>query len=71
MIDTCVLHDDYEDFAEKYLGIDYDDYVTFELGLPDEDELEIEYPVGIWFQKEWVCLKVTHFYSLDFLLNVC
>jgi hypothetical protein len=45
MIDTCILHDDYEDFAQKYLGIDYDDFVTFELGLPDEDELEIEYPV--------------------------
>ena len=47
MIDTCVLHDDYEDFAKKYLGIDYDDYVTFELGLPDEDEIEIEYPLGV------------------------
>ena len=45
MIDTCVLHDDYEDFAQKFLGVDYDDFVTFQLGLPDEDELEIEYPV--------------------------
>ena len=42
MIDTCVLHDDYENFAQKYLGIDYDDFVTLEMGLPDEDELEIE-----------------------------
>lgn len=50
MIDTCILHDDYEDFAEKYLGIDYDDYVTFQLGLPDEDELEIECPLIAWFQ---------------------
>ena len=40
MIDTCVLHDDYEDFANKYLGIDYEDYVSLELGLPDDDELE-------------------------------
>lgn len=46
MIDTCVLHDDYENFA-KYLGVDYDDYVSLQLGLPDEDEIEIEYPVGI------------------------
>jgi hypothetical protein len=23
--------------------------VTFQLGLPDEDELEIEYPVIAWF----------------------
>jgi hypothetical protein len=47
MIDTCVLHDDYEDFALNYLGIDYEDYVNLQLGLPDEDEIEIEYPVGI------------------------
>ena len=42
MIDTYLLHDDYEDFAEKYLGIDYDDYIEllneFELC---EGELEI------------------------------
>ena len=38
--------DDYEDFAQKYLGIDYDDFVGFQLGLPDEDEIEIEYPMG-------------------------
>jgi len=47
MIDTCVLHDDYEDFANKYLGIDYDDFVTFQLGLPDEDEIEIEYSLSV------------------------
>jgi hypothetical protein len=41
------LHDDYEDFAQKYLGIDYEDFVTLQLGLPDEDEIEIEYPVGV------------------------
>ena len=47
MIDTCVLHDDYEDFAKKFLGVEYEDYVTLQLGLPDEDELEIEYPLGV------------------------
>ena len=47
MIDTCVLHDDYENFAKKFLCVDYEDYVTLQLGLPDEDELEIEYPLGV------------------------
>jgi hypothetical protein len=47
MIDTCILHDDYEDFAQKFLGVDYEDYVSLQMGLPDEDEIEIEYPVGI------------------------
>lgn len=47
MIDTCILHDDYEDFAQKYLGIDYDDFIGLQLGLPDEDEIEIEFPVGV------------------------
>jgi hypothetical protein len=47
MIDTCVLHDDYEDFAQKYLGVDYEDFIGLQLGLPDEDEIEIEYPVGV------------------------
>jgi hypothetical protein len=47
MIDTCVLHDDYEDFAQKYLGIDYDDYVTLQMGLPDEDEIEIEHLLDV------------------------
>lgn len=47
MIDTCILHDDYEEFAKNFLGIDYDDFVNLQLGLPDEDEVEIEYPVGV------------------------
>ena len=47
MIDTCVLHDDYEDFA-KYLGVDYDDYVSLQLGLPDEEEFDsVEYEVPV------------------------
>lgn len=40
MIDTCRLHDDLEDFASQYLGIDYDDYYQFIYNLPDEDEME-------------------------------
>jgi hypothetical protein len=40
------LHDDYENFA-NYLGVDYDDYVNLQLGLYDEDEIEIEYSVSI------------------------
>jgi hypothetical protein len=46
MIDTCVLHDDYEDFAQKFLGVDYEDFIGLQLGLPDEDEIEIEYSFG-------------------------
>ena len=47
MIDTCVLHDDYDNFAQKFLGVDYEDYIGLQLGLPDEDELENEYPLGV------------------------
>jgi hypothetical protein len=47
MIDTCVLHDDYEDFAKKFLGVDYEDYIGLQLGLPDEDEIEIEYSLSV------------------------
>ena len=38
MIGTCILHDDYEHFAEKILGIDYEDYVNLQLGLGGEEE---------------------------------
>ena len=47
MIDTCVLHDDYEYFAQKFLGVDYEDFIGLQLGLPDEDEIEIEYSLGV------------------------
>jgi len=47
MINTFSLHDDYEDFAQKFLRVDYEDYVSLQLGLPDEDEIEIEYPAGV------------------------
>jgi hypothetical protein len=46
MTTTYVLHNDYEEFATKYLGIDYEDYVNLQLGLPDEDDLDtVEYEV--------------------------
>ena len=35
MINTFSLHDDYENFAQKFLGVDYEDYVSLQLGLPD------------------------------------
>ena len=36
MIDTCRLHDDYENFAEKFLGIDYEDFVNMQYSLDDD-----------------------------------
>lgn len=47
MINTFGLHDDYENFAQKFLRVDYEDYVSLQLGLPDEDEIEIEYLMGV------------------------
>ena len=44
---SFVLHDDYEDFAQKYLGVDYEDFIGLQLGLPDEDETEIEYSLSV------------------------
>lgn len=41
MIGTCILHDDYENFAEKFLGIDYEDYVNLQLGLDDDEEEDV------------------------------
>jgi Cft2 family RNA processing exonuclease len=34
-----MLHDDYQSFAENYLGIDYEDYVEMlsEIELPDDE----------------------------------
>lgn len=46
MIETFVLHDDYETFA-NYLGIDYEDYVNLQYSLYDEDEIEIEYSMSV------------------------
>ena len=40
-----ILHDDYEYFAEKYLGIDYDDYVELVDDF-DFSEVEVEYEMS-------------------------
>lgn len=42
-------HDDYEDFATRFLGVEYEDFVNLQLGY-DEDSLdfdveEVEYEV--------------------------
>lgn len=43
------LHDDYEDFATRYLGVDYEDYVNLEIGVDDLyyeiDEIDLEIPM--------------------------
>lgn len=45
---TYALHDDYEDFATRFLGIDYEDYVNLELGYDESlcelNEIEYEVP---------------------------
>lgn len=46
MVKSVYLHDDYEFFAQHFLGVDYEDYVNLQLGLQDEDVYdEIEYEV--------------------------
>lgn len=35
MFNSVLSHDDYEYFA-SYLGVDYEDYVNLELGVPDD-----------------------------------
>ena len=46
MKDEMILHDDYETFAEKFLGIDYDEYVELLSGITDEEEyVDVDYPV--------------------------
>lgn len=53
MTQTYVLHDDYETFATRYLGIDYEDYVNMELGFDETlyelefDEVEYEVPMSV------------------------
>jgi hypothetical protein len=46
MIDTCILHDDLEDFA-SYLGVDYDDYYQLIYQLPDEDDADVEFQLYV------------------------
>lgn len=41
MTQSYVLHDDYEYFATRFLGVDYEDYVNLQLGY-DETLLELE-----------------------------
>ena len=45
---SYVLHDDYEDFANRFLGVEYEDYVNLEKGFDETfyelDEVEYEIP---------------------------
>ena len=45
---SYVLHDDYEYFATRFLGIDYEDYVNLERGFDETliEPTEIEYEVS-------------------------
>ena len=48
MKDEMLFHDDYETFAEKFLGIDYDDYLELLNGLNvDDEELKIKYSMSV------------------------
>lgn len=48
---SYVLHDDYEDFAHRYLGVEYEDYVNLEKGFDETlfefDEVEYEVPMNM------------------------
>lgn len=48
MANSFLLHDDYEYFASRFLGVDYEDLVNLELGYSEEDEdsklIEYEIP---------------------------
>ena len=37
---SFLLHDDYEDFAQRYLGVDYEDLVNLQVGYSDDDDDE-------------------------------
>jgi hypothetical protein len=49
MARSYVLHDDYEYFATRFLGVDYEDYVNLEKGFDetilDLEEVDYEVPV--------------------------
>lgn len=49
MVDTCTRHDDYETFAAKYLGVDYEDFVNLQLGHSEDDDDSTEY----YFNYTW------------------
>lgn len=38
---SYLLHDDYEDFAKRYLGVEYEDLVNLELGYSDDEDVEL------------------------------
>jgi hypothetical protein len=48
MVNSYLSHEDYETFATKYLGVEYEDYVNLQLGLDESlyelDEVEYEIP---------------------------
>ncbi len=48
---SYVLHDDYEDFANRFLGIEYEDYVNLEKGFDETfyelDQVEYEIPLNV------------------------
>lgn len=52
MTNSYLLHDDYEDFANRYVGVDYEDLVNLQLGLTEESELDdfdlVEYEVPLF-----------------------
>ena len=42
---SYLLQDDQEDFASRFLGVDYEDFVNLQIGFPDDDEgAEVECP---------------------------
>jgi hypothetical protein len=43
---SYLLHDDYEYFAKRFLGVDYEDLVNLELGYSDEEDANVvEYEI--------------------------
>lgn len=44
---SYLLHDDYEDFASRYLGVEYEDFVSLEIGYSEDenDSKLIEYEI--------------------------
>jgi len=44
---SFLLHDDYEDFAQRYLGVDYEDLVNLQVGYSDDEDesILVEYEI--------------------------
>jgi len=38
---SYLLHDDYEDFAKRFLGVEYEDLVNLELGHSDDEDVNL------------------------------